>query len=77
MSDVASPSDDTRALGIASSHEDAGLELRVLAQSLSVDHFALRWPDALAKSLRVLELAALGSTSSTGKGAAKARMHTP
>jgi DNA-binding CsgD family transcriptional regulator/tetratricopeptide (TPR) repeat protein len=46
-----------RALGIASSHEDAGLELRVLAQSLSVDHFALRWHDALVKSRRVLELA--------------------
>ena len=46
-----------RALGIASSHEDAGLELRVLAQSISVDHFALRWHDALVKSRRVLELA--------------------
>jgi DNA-binding CsgD family transcriptional regulator/tetratricopeptide (TPR) repeat protein len=46
-----------RALGIASSHDDAGLELRVLAQSISVDHFALRWHDALVKSRRVLELA--------------------
>lgn len=46
-----------RAVGIASSHEDAGLELRVLAQSISVDHFALRWHDALVKSRRVLELA--------------------
>lgn len=46
-----------RALAIASSHEDAGLELRVLAQSLSVDHFALRWQDALVKSRRVLDLA--------------------
>jgi tetratricopeptide (TPR) repeat protein len=46
-----------RALGISSSHEDAGLELRVLAQAVSVDHFALRWEDALAKSRRVLELA--------------------
>ena len=46
-----------RALGIASSHEDAGLELRVLAQSISVDHFALRWDDVLVKSRRVLELA--------------------
>jgi DNA-binding CsgD family transcriptional regulator/tetratricopeptide (TPR) repeat protein len=46
-----------RALAIASSHEDAELELRVLAQSISVDHFALRWPDTLAKSRRVLELA--------------------
>jgi DNA-binding CsgD family transcriptional regulator/tetratricopeptide (TPR) repeat protein len=47
----------TRALGIASWHEDAGLELRVLAQSISVDHFALRWHDTLVKSRRVLELA--------------------
>jgi DNA-binding CsgD family transcriptional regulator/tetratricopeptide (TPR) repeat protein len=47
----------SRALGIASSHDDAGLELRVLAQSISVDHFALRWHDALEKSRRVLELA--------------------
>ena len=46
-----------RALAIASSHEDAGLELQVLAQSISVDHFALRWHDTLAKSRRVLELA--------------------
>jgi DNA-binding CsgD family transcriptional regulator/tetratricopeptide (TPR) repeat protein len=46
-----------RALAIASLHEDVGLELRVLAQSLSVDHFALRWHDALVKSRRVLELA--------------------
>jgi DNA-binding CsgD family transcriptional regulator/tetratricopeptide (TPR) repeat protein len=46
-----------RALGIASSHEDAGLELQVLAQSISVDHFALRWHDVLVKSRRVLELA--------------------
>jgi tetratricopeptide (TPR) repeat protein len=46
-----------RALGFAAAHDDAGLELRVLAQSLSVDHFALRWHDALVKSRRVLELA--------------------
>jgi DNA-binding CsgD family transcriptional regulator len=46
-----------RALAIASSHEDAGLELQVLAQSISVDHFALRWHDTLVKSRRVLELA--------------------
>jgi DNA-binding CsgD family transcriptional regulator/tetratricopeptide (TPR) repeat protein len=46
-----------RALAIASSHEDAGLELQVLAQSISVDHFALRWHDTLGKSRRVLELA--------------------
>jgi DNA-binding CsgD family transcriptional regulator len=48
----------SRALGIASSHRDAELELRVLAQSISVDHFALRWDVALVKSRRVLELAA-------------------
>jgi DNA-binding CsgD family transcriptional regulator len=47
----------SQALAIASSHDDAGLELRVLAQSISVDHFALRWHDALEKSRRVLELA--------------------
>jgi ATP/maltotriose-dependent transcriptional regulator MalT len=46
-----------RALAIAFSHEDAELELRVLSQALSVDHFALRWQDALVKSRRVLELA--------------------
>lgn len=46
-----------RALGIASAHADPGLELRVLAQSISVDHFALRWLDALVKSRRVLDLA--------------------
>ena len=47
----------SRALSIAASHQDATLELRVLAQSISVDHFALRWDEALAKSRRVLELA--------------------
>ena len=47
----------SRALSIALSHQDAALELRVLAQSISVDHFALRWDEALAKSRRVLELA--------------------
>lgn len=46
-----------RALQIAAEHHDDGLELRVLAQSLSVDHFALRWPEVLDKSRRVLELA--------------------
>jgi DNA-binding CsgD family transcriptional regulator len=46
-----------RALRIAASHDDVGLELRVLGQSISVDHFALRWHDALVKSRRVLELA--------------------
>ena len=47
----------SQALAIASSHDDAGLELQVLAQSISVDHFALRWHDTLVKSRRVLELA--------------------
>ena len=47
----------SQALAIASSHDDAGLELRVLAQSISVDHFALRWHDVLEKSRRVRELA--------------------
>ena len=47
----------SRALSIASSHPGLGLELRVLAQSISVDHFALRWAEALTKSRRVLELA--------------------
>jgi DNA-binding CsgD family transcriptional regulator/tetratricopeptide (TPR) repeat protein len=47
-----------RALKIAGAHQDAALELRVLAPIISVDHFALRWDDALAKSRRVLELAA-------------------
>jgi DNA-binding CsgD family transcriptional regulator/tetratricopeptide (TPR) repeat protein len=48
----------SRALSIAVSQEDAGLELRVLALFIAVDHFALRWNEALAKSRRVLELAA-------------------
>ena len=46
----------SRALSIAMSHQDASLELRVLSQWISVDHFALRWDEALAKSRRVLEL---------------------
>jgi DNA-binding CsgD family transcriptional regulator/tetratricopeptide (TPR) repeat protein len=47
----------SRALSIALSQQDAALELRVLAQAISVDHFALRWDETLAKSRRVLELA--------------------
>jgi DNA-binding CsgD family transcriptional regulator len=47
----------SRALSIALSLQDAALELRVLAQSISVDHFALRWDEALANCHRVLELA--------------------
>ncbi len=57
-SDPPSQQGFSRALGIASSHQDAELELRVLAQSIAVDHFALRWDEALAKSRRVVELAA-------------------
>jgi predicted ATPase len=47
----------SRALSTALSHHDAALVLRALAQFISVDHFALRWDEALAKSRRVLELA--------------------
>jgi DNA-binding CsgD family transcriptional regulator/tetratricopeptide (TPR) repeat protein len=47
----------SRALAIAGAQQDPALELRVLAQSISVDHFALRWDEALAKSRRVLDLA--------------------
>ena len=57
-SDQSARQEFSRALGIASSHADAELELRVLAQAIAVDHFALRWDEALAKSRRVLELAA-------------------
>jgi DNA-binding CsgD family transcriptional regulator/tetratricopeptide (TPR) repeat protein len=50
----------SRALSIAMSQQDTALELRVLAQSISVDHFALRWNEALVKSRRVLALAERG-----------------
>ena len=46
-----------QALSIASAQQDGALELRVLAQAAAVDHFALRWEDALTKSRRVLQLA--------------------
>jgi len=46
-----------RALEIAAAHRDPALELRTLAYETSVDHFDLRWPDALSKSRRVLKLA--------------------
>jgi DNA-binding CsgD family transcriptional regulator/tetratricopeptide (TPR) repeat protein len=69
----------SRALAIASAHDDAGLELRVLGQSLSVDHFALRWHDTLVKSRRVLELAnrvdELHSQAYAGYRAAFALIH--
>ena len=47
----------TRALSIASRHQDLALELRVHAQATSVDHFALRWHDVLTRSGQVLVLA--------------------
>jgi DNA-binding CsgD family transcriptional regulator/tetratricopeptide (TPR) repeat protein len=69
-----------RALRIAARHDDAGLELRVLAQAISVDHFALRWHDALEKSRRVLELAGradeLHSKAYASYRAAFALIHT-
>ena len=46
-----------RALEIAAAHRDLALELRTLAYETSVDHFDLRWQDALSKSRRVLKLA--------------------
>ena len=46
-----------RALAIASRHQDAALELRVLAYGMSVAHFSLRWLDVLAGSRRLLALA--------------------
>jgi len=46
-----------RALGISAAEHEAGLELRTLAYATSVDHFDLRWPEVLAKSRRVRELA--------------------
>jgi DNA-binding CsgD family transcriptional regulator len=46
-----------RALRIAAGADAAGLELRTLAYAISIDHFDLRWPELLAKSRRVRELA--------------------
>jgi tetratricopeptide (TPR) repeat protein len=46
-----------RALRIAAGADAAGLELRTLAYATSIDHFDLRWPELLAKSRRVRELA--------------------
>ena len=45
------------ARSIATAHQDAALELRALAFASSVDHFALRWPEALADSRRALQIA--------------------
>ena len=45
------------ARAIATAHQDALLELRALAYASSVDHFALRWPEALADSRRALQIA--------------------
>jgi DNA-binding CsgD family transcriptional regulator len=46
-----------QARAIATAHQDAVLELRSLAYSSSVNHFALRWPEALADSRRALRIA--------------------
>jgi ATP/maltotriose-dependent transcriptional regulator MalT len=46
-----------RARSIAAAHHDAVLELRLLAYASSVDHFALRWPEALTTSRRALKVA--------------------
>ncbi len=45
------------ALALASAHRDEELELQILAQCISVDHFALLWDDVLENSRRVLSLA--------------------
>ena len=45
------------ARAIATAHQDAALELRALAFASSVNHFALRWPEALADSRRALQIA--------------------
>jgi len=47
----------SRALNISAAERAAGLELRTLAYATSVDHFDLRWPEVLAKSRRIRELA--------------------
>ncbi len=46
-----------RTLAIANRFGDVGLEMRALAQSSTVDFWHLRWEDAVAKGLRVIELA--------------------
>ena len=46
-----------RALRIAADAGSSALELRTLAYAISIDHFDLRWPELLAKSRRVRELA--------------------
>jgi DNA-binding CsgD family transcriptional regulator len=46
-----------RARSIATAHQDVALELRALAYASSVDHFGLRWSEALAKSRRALQIA--------------------
>jgi DNA-binding CsgD family transcriptional regulator/tetratricopeptide (TPR) repeat protein len=45
------------ARAIARAHHDALLELRALAYASSVDHFALKWPEALADCRRALQIA--------------------
>ena len=44
-----------QALSIARRHQDAALEMRVLANSANIDGFHLRWDGSLAKSLQALE----------------------
>ena len=47
----------TRALAIAQREGDTALEIRTLANAVSVDYFHFRYQDALEKGLRVIELA--------------------
>jgi DNA-binding CsgD family transcriptional regulator len=46
-----------RARSIARAHQDTVLELRSLAYAIAVDHFAVKWADALARSRRALQIA--------------------
>ncbi|MCI0867369.1 MAG: hypothetical protein J4N89_12580, partial [Chloroflexi bacterium] len=46
-----------QALTIARTHNDRGLEMRVLANSANIDGFDMRWETCLANSLQALELA--------------------
>ncbi|MFQ6030260.1 MAG: LuxR C-terminal-related transcriptional regulator, partial [Dehalococcoidia bacterium] len=45
-----------QALSIARRHNDAALEMRVLANSGNIDGFHMRWEGSLARSLQALEL---------------------
>lgn len=46
-----------RARAIATAHQDAVLELRTRAYAASVNHFALKWTEALTESRRALQIA--------------------